>query len=177
MKQNDKVSRGQILNFAQVCHLELMVQCDRGSTSHFYEVICHRLTRTCYFVKQCGSNLTDCFYETVWQRSSRTCHFIEQSGRVLLGQAISVNWKWIWLQFQGEDSSQWESPLRRGAHRHSQYPFRASGYCKAICTIQSGLIQAKESGAVRKEQVFQVMLATLWVWTVKSVPIYARYST
>jgi len=39
-------------------------------------------------------DLTSHFYETVCQKLSRTSHFIEQSVRVLLGQVTSVNWKW-----------------------------------------------------------------------------------
>jgi len=34
--------------------------------------------------------LTSHFYETVWHKLTRTSRFIEQSDRVLLGQATSV---------------------------------------------------------------------------------------
>ena len=64
--------------------------------------------------------------------------------------------------------------------QHSQYSFRASGYCKAelhfyfYCTNQSGLLQSKESGAVRKEQALSVDLAPLWTGPVNPAPFKGK---
>jgi len=68
------------LKYVQTCYLELMVQCDRDL-------------------------LGQAIYETVCQRLTQTSRFMKQSDVISLGQATSVNWKWIQLHFQGEDSS------------------------------------------------------------------------
>jgi len=59
-------------------------------------------------------------------------------------------------------------------------------YCKAelrfyfYCTNQNGLLQSKESGAVRKGQVLSGDLVPLWPWACESVlfilfPLYRFY--
>jgi len=137
-------------------------------------------------------NLSYRTYGSVWQGFIGTSHFMKQSVSGYPGQVIyKTEWHspvgtshFCWLKmnltaFSGWRLKPWIQSVQHWVNsQHSQYSFRASGYCKAelqfyfCCTNQSGLVQSKESGAVRKGQVLSGDLAPLWTWACEIRLIY-----